>query len=115
MQVCKVICREKVAFTFTIKFMDDNASGKFIGHIVCENSNQNKKVQKVQEKKKKSQTRKISSIGRRNTMTHTRISRKRQRRIVSNIMVGLLLLGSVIFIGVCPPIGMLCIALVLFS
>lgn len=32
--------------------MDDNASGKFIGHIVCENSNQNKKVQKVQEKRK---------------------------------------------------------------
>ena len=28
------------------------ASGRFIGHIVCENSNQNKKVQKVQEKEK---------------------------------------------------------------
>lgn len=43
------------------------------------------------------------------------ISKRRQRRIVSNVMVGVLLLGAVIFIGVCPPIGMLCIALVLFS
>lgn len=48
-------------------------------------------------------------------MNHIGVSKKRQRRIVSNIMVGLLLLGSVIFIGVCPPIGVLCIALVLFS
>ena len=43
------------------------------------------------------------------------ISKRRQRRIVSNVMVGVLLLGAVIFIGVCPPIGMLCITLVLFS
>lgn len=48
-------------------------------------------------------------------MNYTGVSKRRQRRIASNIMVSVLLLGAVIFIGVCPPIGMLCIALVLFS
>lgn len=48
-------------------------------------------------------------------MNHINVNKRKQRRIVSNIMVSLLLLGGVIFIGVCPPIGMLCIALVLFS
>ena len=78
--------------------------GKFIGHLVWQNSTQKSRLEQRE-----------TWVGRRNTMNYTGVSRKRQRRIVSNVIVGLLLLGAVVFIGVCPPIGMLCIALVLFS
>ena len=43
------------------------------------------------------------------------VNKKKKRHIVSNFLIGLFLLGGVIFIGLCPPIGMIFIALVLFS
>ena len=46
-------------------------------------------------------------------MNHMNIRKKRQ--LVSNILIGLFLLGGAVFIGVCPLVGMIFIALVLFS
>ena len=37
------------------------------------------------------------------------------RHLVSDVVVGILLLGSVVFIGIYPPVGMVLLAMVLFS
>jgi len=44
-----------------------------------------------------------------------RVNRRYYKKAVSDVAIWALLLGSVIFMGVCPPIGFALVALVLFA
>ena len=44
-----------------------------------------------------------------------RANRRYQKKLISDLTIWVLLLASVIFMAVCPPMGIVCIGCVLFA
>ena len=44
-----------------------------------------------------------------------RVSRRYQNKALSDFVIWVLLLASVVFMAICPPIGLVCIGCILFA